>query len=93
MTVFEAIKNFKEFQIGDKVIWNREEVTIIGLPTFQYRIYYGNGDFTDYQTDDLLYGSQYKTQTTLGYLVRDNQGEEFRINILAELIKQEDMKN
>lgn len=85
MTVFEAIKNFKEFQVGDKVIWNRQEVTIIGLPAFQYRIYYENGEFTDYITDDLLYGSQFKSQTTLGYLVENKSGEQFRINILADL--------
>jgi hypothetical protein len=86
MTVFEALKNVKEFRIGDIVLWNgTERLEIVGLPTFYHRIYYGNGSYDDVYENDHFYGSKYKTQEVLGYLVKDDRGVVFRLHLLADL--------
>lgn len=93
MNVFEAIKNFQRFDLGDKVLWNdHTELTIIGLPVFYHRIYYGNGQFTEYESADYFDGSHMKNQTVLGYLVEDDCGNKFRLCILAELTKKQEEK-
>lgn len=86
MNVFEAIKNFQRFDLGDKVLWNDyTELTIMGLPVFYHRIYYGSGEFSEHESHDYFDGSHSANQTVLGYLVKNKHGRQFRLCLLAKL--------
>jgi hypothetical protein len=84
--VFEAIRAFEEFKVGDIVLWNgKEELEVVGLPVFKHKIYYSSGEHSECERETRWDGSNFKNQEILGYLLKDSRGQVFRLQILADL--------
>lgn len=87
ISVFEAIKSFQFFSVGDVVTWNgeEEEYTVVGLPKFKHSIYYSSGEHSEYELDRRWHGCKFHNQEVLGYLLENSKGKTFRLHILADL--------